>query len=425
MWRSASGKVNVAAVFDGHGGLDGAVAAQTAADVLQRTLSSHDPQCDDWSRKDWTSRFPDWFARMHNSIRDRMLTVPDRTVDAQGVVRDSDDECVHGGTTCTVTVQSSDALGHRFLVTANVGDSEAYLIRTSGEHVLLSAEHKPTSQAEWLRVQGLPLVRKMHFVYDTKSRDKAVFLADGTRDPKYVSDPWTNGLHPSNVRYEPGAYCVYRSPWGEPDVSTILAMTRSLGDFYAHCVGVTHVPSVSVTELADDDAEAIVCVASDGVWDVWQYAAFASAVSAARASGDLTVHGLLAESVVKAKASFGHNHDDCTLVVLRVPPHVPVVVSAGGTTASETTAMMAASAITPHGSSSFDSDAVAAVDHAETELDCAECQGTWTPFAPSPACTMDAASSDGDTERECVPWPVLTRAHTTTICRVSLQLVPA
>jgi serine/threonine protein phosphatase PrpC len=435
-------QVNVSAVFDGHGGPDGAVAAQTAAEVLQRTLSSHDPECDGWSREVWTGHLPNWFTLMHHTIRERMLTTSEsatgsasgrrRTVDAQGVVRDSDDECVHGGTTCTVVVQSSDSQGHRFLVTANVGDSEAYLIRTNGEHVLLSAEHKPTSHAEWLRVQSLPQPRKMRFVYDTNLRDKAVFLEDGTRDPKYVSDPWSNGLHPSNVRYEPGSYCVYRSPWGEPDVSTILAMTRSLGDFYAHCVGVTHTPSVGVTDLTDDDVDAIVCVASDGVWDVWLYQDFAATVSAARTAGTLTVDELMAESMAKAKASFGQNHDDSTLIVLRVPPHVPVARSTSARTANESilvaTPTAAAQFYRASDSSSGDvlvASPVATVDHVRAELDFAthhryadvELQGMlWTPFAPSPACSMQTTCSDGDidAELECGAWPVLTRAHTTT-----------
>mmetsp|Transcript_17589 Transcript_17589/g.52589 ORF Transcript_17589/g.52589 Transcript_17589/m.52589 type:complete len:167 (+) Transcript_17589:623-1123(+) len=54
-----------------------------------------------------------------------------------------------------------------------------------------------------------------------------------------------------------------------------IAMTRSLGDFYAHRFGVTHEPQVKVIELATLAARGwqrySVLLASDGVWDLWGF----------------------------------------------------------------------------------------------------------------------------------------------------------
>ena len=42
-------------------------------------------------------------------------------------------------------------------------------------------------------------------------------------------------------------------------------MSRSLGDYLAHSVGVTHVPVVEHFELSPDDQ--ILIIASDGIWE--------------------------------------------------------------------------------------------------------------------------------------------------------------
>ena len=42
-------------------------------------------------------------------------------------------------------------------------------------------------------------------------------------------------------------------------------MSRSLGDYTAHSVGVTHVPVIEHFELQPDDQ--ILIVASDGIWE--------------------------------------------------------------------------------------------------------------------------------------------------------------
>ena len=100
-------------------------------------------------------------------------------------------------------------------------------------------------------------------------------------------------------------------------------MTRSLGDFYAHPFGVTAEPSINVVELVDDVQDAAICVASDGVWDVWQYEAFAAYVGQLKAQNALSAEHIMAKSMEQAYASFGRNaYDDSTLVVLQLPNRV-------------------------------------------------------------------------------------------------------
>lgn len=53
-----------------------------------------------------------------------------------------------------------------------------------------------------------------------------------------------------------------------------LAMTRSLGDFYMHTFGVTWRPeviSIDLEEVGDKLEHLTLILASDGVWDLWEY----------------------------------------------------------------------------------------------------------------------------------------------------------
>jgi len=333
---NSSHRVQALAVFDGHGGAGGALAAQTAKETCERFLVANDRACDAWEGTQWKQQLLQLFATMHSNIRAALVASASagerHAVDGQGVVRRADGKPVHGGTTATIVVSSRHADGRRFLVHANVGDSEAFLVAADGKHMLpLTANHKPTNPAEFRRVtaQRSPL----RFVYD-KHGDPEIFQANGEKDERYVRDPWGNGLKPCNVRYEPGAYVSFNDAARGDFVR--LAMTRSLGDFYAHPLGVTAEPSINVVELADDVQDASVCVASDGVWDVWQYEAFAAHVAQLKSSNSVSAERIMAKSMEQAYASFGRNaYDDSTLVVLQLPnrvrapahPHQPAAVA--------------------------------------------------------------------------------------------------
>ena len=132
-----------------------------------------------------------------------------------------------------------------------------------------------------------------------------VFLDSGEKDPKFVRNPWGNGLHPTNVRYEPAMYAV--TPVEISKDTTCIAMTRALGDFYAHQFGLTHKPSVNI-RVVPDSAIFTLAIASDGIWDCWKYEDFMDNVNKKFAQGmslDAVVESTLSESMQRAISSFG------------------------------------------------------------------------------------------------------------------------
>ncbi len=295
-------------------------------------------ECEHWSVDRWRSALNDLFSHLHNTIRASFIAnfgsvsapVPghafnnakppaeQRHIDSRGIVRNAAGDPIHGGSTATLVVMVKDANGEggANLITANVGDSTAFLVPTRGTWDFLSVDHGPENQDEWVRVntgagsaaaasaaasgsctaEGIvppadAYPTKLLFVYDKtnvfrKYECPCVFLPDGTKDQQYVANPWGAGLHPTNVRYEPAVYAV--TPRSVSKDSTCIAMTRALGDFYAHQFGLTHVPSISVKRIScadsgsDDTTQAhtnsyatseqayTIFVASDGVWDCWK-----------------------------------------------------------------------------------------------------------------------------------------------------------
>ena len=152
-----------------------------------------------------------------------------------------------------------------------------------------------------------------------------MFLEDGTKDPKYVKNPWGNQLRPTNVRYDPAVYAV--SPFGVSHDITCIAMTRSLGDFYAHQFGLSNVPSVTFEELEMKDNEYIVTVGSDGIWDCWKWDDFSDYVNGVMTKHknklDIVCKTVLKHTVQRAKACFGEgSYDDASLICVALRPQL-------------------------------------------------------------------------------------------------------
>lgn len=128
-----------------------------------------------------------------------------------------------------------------------------------------------------------------------------------------------NGLHPTNVRYEPAVYAV--TPKSVSRDTTCIAMTRALGDFYAHQFGLTFEPSVTIIYPPMDCSYHVV-VASDGIWDCWRYedlAQYLVALDREQSSTDSLVETLLNESIRRAISNFGDSqYDDASLVCIRL-----------------------------------------------------------------------------------------------------------
>ena len=341
-WVSPSGKVTVGAVFDGHGGYNGLLASNAARDQMAVYLDANRFGSEGWTPEDWTVRLRALFGVMHRAIRERLLTqgqgggqgaANNKHSDEKGIVRFANGFPVHGGTTASVVVQVVNSDGTVSLIGANVGDSSAVFVDHVAEAFsFLTEDHGPENPYEFARVQALPVAEhpeKLLFVYDKtdvsrKYECPPVFHSDGSKDMQLASAPWANGLHPTNARYEPAVYAV--TPRSITRDSTCIAMTRALGDFYAHQFGLTFEPSFKVARLPAGSRFSVY-VASDGVWDCWKYEDWTRACLSVHKktrpqSGTLAIgSSLLSVSVQRAIASFGAQHfDDASLVCWQYPP---------------------------------------------------------------------------------------------------------
>merc|ERR1712129_304531 len=140
-----------------------------------------------------------------------------------------------------------------------------------------------------------------------------------------MGNPWGNKLRPTNVRYDPAVYAV--SPYGVSHDITCIAMTRSLGDFYAHQFGLSNVPSVTFDELEIADNEYIVTVGSDGIWDCWKWDDFSDYVNGVmtkyKSKLDNVCKTVLKHTVQRAKACFGEgSYDDASLICVALRPQL-------------------------------------------------------------------------------------------------------
>jgi serine/threonine protein phosphatase PrpC len=330
IFRSPTRRTVVAGIFDGHGGYNGLVASSTAKNFWIAHLEENKDVIDEWDDDEWKEKLPTLFSDTHTAIRNKFLSKADsnRYADDHGIVRAPAGDPIHGGTTASVSVVRLAADGSSSLITANVGDSAGILVKPDSSYNFVTVDHGPENPVEYNRVQEMdakdhPI--KLLFVYDKtnvfrKYECPLVFLPDGVRDPKFVQNPWGNGLHPTNVRYEPAVYAV--TPRSVSKDTTCIAMTRALGDFYAHQFGLTYVPDVTVQKLPADESTFLLAVASDGIWDCWKYEDFAKYLNDQLKKNikvDSLVEYTLSESIRRAVANFGAKHyDDASLVCVRV-----------------------------------------------------------------------------------------------------------
>lgn len=339
-FSSANNKIFIASVFDGHGGYNGMVAAATAREFSLDYFRKNSSSMEEWNVEDWKSKFVKLFSDIHIAIRERFIksTSPTdnhagREVDSKGIVRNiNNGDPIHGGSTGTVVALIHESDGSSTAICANVGDSVALwapLKPGQEKYRFLCVDHGPDNVDEFRRIQQLPsgdYPTKLLFVYDKSNVYKKyecpkVFLDDGRKDPTYTENPWGHGLHPTNVRYEPGVYAV--SPKAVSKDTTCIAMTRALGDFYAEQFGLSHVPDVTI-EKFEAGAEYVLTIASDGIWDCYLYEDWAAFVAQKVASYSSTLSAIvessLDETVKRAISNFGSKaFDDCALVIVPSP----------------------------------------------------------------------------------------------------------
>eukprot|EP01084_Bolivina_argentea_P222716 376927_1 len=347
--------VMVAAVFDGHGGLNGQVASQIISKMTEQYFEQNWQKCKGWNNDQWTKQMELFFVKLHNTVRAEFVQLetnrrkhsklPLNRINDNGVVRKSSGFPVHGGTTCTIVCVIRTENKKWRIICSNTGDSDALLLARKPSRLVhdnnkckhLSVDHSPDNADEYLRIKNLATDKhptKLLFVYDQantcrKFECPIVFLEDGTKDPKYVKNPWGNHLRPTNVRYDPAVYAV--SPYGVSHDITCIAMTRSLGDFYAHQFGLTSIPSTTFNELDIFNKnknivnEYIITVGSDGVWDCWKWDDFSDYVNGVMTKYQNKLENVcktvLKHTIQRAKACFGEgSYDDATLVCVALRP---------------------------------------------------------------------------------------------------------
>jgi len=340
-----------AAIYDGHGGINGKHASTCCAQMSWNWWSKEWKKMLTYSDAEWTKILKKFFSDMHCKIREVFIENEKRNrkrnnastqkiVDSKGIVRKTSGYPVHGGTTATVTIVINTK-DKRQVICANVGDSDALLLPLDQKllpdvqknYLHLSVDHGPDSAKEWQRINDLPksdYPYKLIFVYDKSATYRKyecprVFLEygpnAGSKDPEYVKNPWGNDLRPTNVRYDPAVYAV--SPSGVEEDVTCIAMTRSLGDFYGHQFGLSWEPDVYVKQL-DPKHQYLITAGSDGIWDCWKhedFSDFATSTSQTYPKDILrAVTHIVTATVERAKALFGkRSFDDASLCLLTVP----------------------------------------------------------------------------------------------------------
>ena len=128
------------------------------------------------------------------------------------------------GSTCILIFQ----LGS-YIISCNIGDSRALLIKDNKDIIELSKDHKPENEEEKKRIIDMGgIVSQCNDLYD-----------DGKKGGPFRV--WMKG-------------CDYPG----------LAMSRSIGDKIAHSIGVINEPEIKEFNIKDDDK--FIIMGSDGVW---------------------------------------------------------------------------------------------------------------------------------------------------------------
>lgn len=113
-YASPSGRVLAGAVFDGHGGFNGMLAAIHSREAAEAFFRQHEADLERWSEDEWRVQLREFFSRLHSVFRDKLtnptaeqlpyanpraVTSSQRFADEKGVVRQANGDPIHGGTT--------------------------------------------------------------------------------------------------------------------------------------------------------------------------------------------------------------------------------------------------------------------------------------------------------------------------------------
>jgi serine/threonine protein phosphatase PrpC len=184
---------------------------------------------------------------------------------------------------------------------------------------LTPADHSPTSIDEYRAVMSRYEARatvapgvRLHapeFIFESPYNPRL-------RPPVFVKSTETNDLilNPSGGL----SYATVRGDWGAYVAAggECLAMTRAIGDFNLKRYGLTHEPSVHDVEPPPANTRRVIIAASDGLWDVCQYAEVGEVVRAHLSAGPKAVaDALVALAIVLSIKRFGDPNDNISVAV--------------------------------------------------------------------------------------------------------------
>jgi len=331
---------SIGVIADGHSksGMIGKDIATFACKQLISKLhvdSQYDPE-------QYYDSIPTIFQEIHYNYRDIMP---------------SKESC---GTTLTCAVIGTFK-DHPYIMTANVGDSDAYLFVKKGTTYSwkqLTTTHRPTSEAEYFRIQTYRDLAG-HCMYDVKGAHAIgeylpIFNDDGTMI--YYQDtyaPVEKSIAAYNtarhaylramnnadkIRLKESALDAYteykkclavheesvdgrrivstasndRASYLVSDLDNIkLSVTRSIGNYHASMIGVTYQPAVSITWLDKEDLgdRAVLFMATDGITDCYRMEDLIQTVM------ESDPHTLRSQFAKKAESIFGNEYDDMTYLL--------------------------------------------------------------------------------------------------------------
>jgi serine/threonine protein phosphatase PrpC len=333
------GRFVIMAVFDGHGE-NGKLVANTAKNYSIYYFNRYRNELNQSTNEQWKSMFPILFDEIQKEILQKYLENPKNKIDENGVVRNIMGDPITGGSTGTIVA----ILDNKTVISANIGDSSAFIVRPDESIIQITTDHAPDNQNEFKRIQKMQLDHPLLFVYDTekslsgnKYLNPKVFKEDGTfvLTEQQRKNPWglRLGIKPADARYTPAVYAV-TIPASRDSVN--IGITRSFGNFYIAPYGMTHRPEISITEI---DTDAYIIIASDGVWDSQNYQEFSKMVNEEmNKTPDIMANmeqiftncvktSISVFSFKQKDGTFSEAHDDISMVMCLVKPNLSGGVS--------------------------------------------------------------------------------------------------
>ncbi len=182
-------------------------------------------------------------------------------------------------------------------------DQSTEIVKTN--HLLFCDDHSPENPEEYQRMIAInPSIRCVYDRSDATYHNVSKYLL-----PKINDEKRGLGYH-KNVRKEPATLVTKNN-------GRALAMTRSLGDLWMK-PEVTHVPTIKRFDLSSTLESPCLIIASDGVWDNWQYQEvhdFFMNESNKSLSVDEQALAFCNQNDLKGTENFGSHKDDVSGII--------------------------------------------------------------------------------------------------------------